>query len=74
MRDMILLGNMFRNTLKKYSTKDISDRFCMIERFIRMQQKVENNGGNLMPLVLEFMGAGPDTANMLRMMSQLKNL
>ena len=67
-----LLGTL--NVLKKYSTKSSSDQFCMLERFIRIQQKIEGNNGDLMPLVLEIMGAGSETANMLRMMSQLKNM
>ncbi len=67
-----LLGML--SVLKKYSAKSSSDQFCMLERFIRIQQKIENGNGDLMPLVLEIMGAGSETANMLRMMSQMKNL
>ncbi|MBR4079097.1 MAG: hypothetical protein IKK29_02695 [Christensenellaceae bacterium] len=67
-----LLGTL--NALKKYSTKDSIDHFAMLERFIHVQQKIESSNGNLMPLVLEIMGAGSETANMLRMMSQLKNM
>jgi len=67
-----LLGTL--NVLKKYSTKESIDHFTMLERFIHIQQKIEKNNGNLMPLVLEIMGAGSETANLLRMMSQFRNL
>ena len=63
-----LLGTL--NALKKYSTKDTIDHFAMLERFIHIQQKIGKNNGNLMPLVLEIMGAGSETANLLRMMNQ----
>lgn len=67
-----LLGML--NALKKYSAKSGSDQFCMLECFIRIQQKIESSDGNLMPLVMEIMGAGSQTADMLRIMSQLKKL
>ena len=60
-----LLGLL--GTLKKYSAKGTIDQFTMMERFIRMQQKVEQSGGDMMPIVMELMGT--DMGNIMQMMN-----
>ena len=60
-----LLGLL--NTLKKYSAKGTRDQFTMMERFIRMQQKMEQSGGDMMPLMMELMGA--DMGSVMQMMN-----
>lgn len=60
-----LLGLL--NILKKYSTKNTSDQFTVMERFIRMQQKLDRSGGDMMPLAMELMGA--DMGSVMQMMN-----
>ena len=60
-----LLGLL--NVLKKYSAKGTSDQFTMMERFMRMQQKLDRSGGDMMPLAMELMGA--DMGNVMQMMN-----
>ena len=60
-----LLGLL--NVLKKYSAKETTDQFTMLERMMRMQQKMEQSGGDLMPLVMDLMGA--DMGSVMQMMN-----
>lgn len=54
-------------TLKKYCSKDTADQFTMMERFLTMQQKMERSNGDLMPFVLDMMGA--DAGKLMGMMN-----
>jgi len=63
-----LLGML--RVLKKYSTKNVSDRFLMLERMICMHQKIQQGGGDLMPVVMDMMGA--DMGKMMQMINMIR--
>lgn len=64
-----LLGLL--RTLKKYSAKGTSDQFTMLERFLCMRQKMDQNGGDMMPLVMDYMGS--DLGKLMPLMNLLNH-